>query len=211
MKLSFLYRQVLTRCSYTDESRLSYFQNHNGSAPPPGTTLPASNSTAGGGVTWARWVSDYTGAKLYNYAVSGAVCDNNIIYRYLVSVLGPFPDVVYEAKAFVADASYTNSSTHTNTFYPNRRADNTVYSMWIGTNDLGVDAFLTDSSLHDTTIPDYVDCIYNRFDVIYKAGGRNFVLMNTAPLQLSPLYGMPGAGGLTITHYWPDKVSILSQ
>lgn len=197
--------------SYTDESRLTYFQNHNGSAPPPGTTLPASNSTAGGGVTWARWISNYTGAKLYNYAVSGAVCDNNIISRYLDSISGPFPDVIYETDAFVADVKYVNQSTHTNTFYPNRRADNTVYSMWIGTNDLGVDGFLTDSSLHETVITDYVDCVYDRFDAIYTAGGRKFVLMNTAPLQLSPLYGMAESGGLTTSHYWPDKPSNISE
>jgi len=203
---------TLTCLSYTDESRLSYFQQHNGTGPPPGTTLPESTSTPGGGITWDRWVSNYTGAKLYNYAVSGAVCDNKIIYRYLASVFGPFPDVVYETNAFVADTEYINASTHTNTFYPNRRPDNTVYSIWIGTNDLGVGAFLTDSSLHETTIVDYVDCVYDRFDVIYKAGGRFFVLMNTAPLQLSPLYGMPDAGGLTASHYWvptPDKVSRL--
>ena len=144
---------------------------------------------------------------LYNYAVSGAVCSNEIIYRYLAGVYGPFPDVVYEVDAFVADTKYINASTHTNTLYKNRRSDNTVYSMWIGTNDLGVGAFLTDSSLNMTTIPDYVDCIYDRFDEIYKAGGRYFVLMNTAPLQLSPLYGMPGEGGLAASHYWPDKVS----
>lgn len=171
-----------------------------------GTLLPASNSTPGGGITWPRWVSTNTGAKLYNYAVAGAVCDNKIIYRYLAGVFGPFPDVVYEVNAFVADAHYINTTTHTNTLYENRRPDNTVYSMWIGTNDLGGDAFLTDSSLNATTIPDYVDCIFDRFDEIYRAGGRHFVLMNTAPLQLSPLYGMPDAGGLPASHYWPDKV-----
>jgi hypothetical protein len=143
---------------------------------------------------------------LYNYAVSGAVCDNNIINRYLASVNGPFPDVVYEVDAFIADTKFINASTGTNTLYTNRRSDNTVYSMWIGTNDLGAGAFLTDSSLHLTTVPDYVDCIYDRFDGIYQNGGRYFVLMNTAPLQLSPLYGMPGVGGLPASHYWTDKV-----
>jgi hypothetical protein len=34
--------------------------------------------------------------------------------------------------------------------------------------------------------------------------------MNTAPLQLSPLYGLPGQGGLAASHYWPDKVSFRS-
>jgi hypothetical protein len=148
---------------------------------------------------------------LYDYAVSGAVCDNNIIYRYLAGIYGPFPDVVYEVNSFVADTKFINATTKTNTLYTNRRADNTVYSMWIGTNDLGVGAFLTDSSLNDTTIPDYVDCIFNRFDTLYKNGARYFVLMNTAPLELSPLYGLPGKGGLAASHYWPDKVRYESQ
>ncbi len=195
--------------SYTDEDRLGYFISHNGSAPPPGTLLPPSNSTAGGGVTWDRWVADYTGAKLYDYAVDGAVCSNEIIFRYLAPIYGPFPDVVYEVNAFIADTIYVNASTGTNTLYTNRRSDNTVYSIWIGTNDLGVDAFLTDSSLNNTVIPDYVDCIYDKFDQLYANGARYFVLMNTAPLQLTPLYGMPLEGGVTTSQYWPDKVRSL--
>jgi len=143
-----------------------------------------------------RWVSNYTNAKLYDYAVSGAVCDNKMIYRYLSAISGPFPDVVYEVDAFVADTKYINATTKTNTLYTNRKPENTVYAMWIGTNDLGSYAFLTDSSLNQTVIPDYVDCIFDRFDTIYQNGGRNFVLMNTAPLQLSPMYGMPAAGVL---------------
>jgi hypothetical protein len=149
---------------------------------------------------------------LYDYAVSGAVCDNKMIYRYLSAISGPFPDVVYEIGAFEADIKFVNATTHTNTFYPNRQADNTVYSMWIGTNDLGNGAFLTDSSLNHTTIPDYVDCIFDRFDQIYRAGGRHFVLMNLAPLELSPLYGMPEVPGtLAASHYWPDKVGSFSM
>jgi GDSL-like Lipase/Acylhydrolase len=187
---------------------LGYFINHNGSAPPTGLLLPESTSTPGGGITWDRWVSNYTNAKLYNYAVSGAVCDNNQIFRYLGAINGPFPDVVYEVNAFIADSKFVNATTNTNTLYTNRKSDNTVYSMWIGTNDLGNYAFLTDSSLNKTTITDYVDCIYSRFDQIYANGGRYFVLMNTAPLELSPLYGVPGQGGLAASHYWPDKVRI---
>ena len=107
----------------------------------------------------------------------------------------------------MADTKFVNTTTHTNTFYPNRKADNTVYSMWIGTNDLGAGAFLTDSSLHGTSIPDYVDCVFDRFDEIYKAGGRYFVLMNTVPLELSPIYGMPQVPGTLVkSHYWVDKV-----
>lgn len=80
--------------------------------------------------------------------------------------------------------------------------------MFIGTNDLGAGAFLTDSSLGETTIPDYVDCVFEKFDRLYKAGGRYFVLFNTAPLELSPLYGLPENEGLTVSKYWKDKVCV---
>lgn len=80
--------------SYTDENRLSYFIAHNGSAPPPGTYLPEGLNTASGGRTWPRFVVQYTGntdssgqwtpgIELYDYAVSGAVCSNNITPRYV--------------------------------------------------------------------------------------------------------------------------------
>ena len=192
--------------SYTDENRLGYFFGSGGKPPPVGTLLPSSNSTPGGGITWPRFVSNLSGAKLYNYAVSGAVCDNKQIYRFIESLAIPFPDVVYEVDAFIADSKYKNKTTGTNTLYTNRKSDNTVYSMWIGTNDLGAGAFLTDNSLNGVTIPDYVDCIFEKFDRIYKAGGRYFVLMNTAPLELSPLYGKVAAGGLSASKYWTDKV-----
>lgn len=77
--------------SYTDENRLSYLFQHNGSLPPPGTYFPEGLNTASGGRTWPRFVIQYTGTTngdvwtpgltLYDYAVSGAVCSNNITPR----------------------------------------------------------------------------------------------------------------------------------
>lgn len=183
---------------------------HNGDAPPAGLLLPESNTTASGGIIWDRWVSNYTGAKLYNYAVDGAACNNKMVDQYLPIISGPFPDLVYEVDAFIADVNYINSSTGTNTLYTNRRPDNTVYSMWIGTNDLRNGGFITDSSLNGTTIPDFVDCVFDRFDDIYKQGARYFVLMNIAPLQLAPLFAMPPYG-LTESHIWNDKVKSLQS
>lgn len=77
--------------SYTDEQRLSYILANNGSLPPAGTYFPEGLSTASGGRTWPRFVVQYTGSTsdgewtpgltLYDYAVSGAVCSNNITPR----------------------------------------------------------------------------------------------------------------------------------
>jgi len=87
-------------------------------------------------------------------------------------------------------------------------ASNTVYAMFIGTNDLGNNAFLTDSQVRGKLIPDYIDCVYSQLDKLYHdAGARYFVLMNNAPLQLTPLYGMPNAGGDAADPYWPQKAS----
>jgi len=169
--------------------------------------MPPRNFTAGGGVTWPRYVSNFSGAKLFNYAVSGAACSDKIVSRWSAAANRLAPDVVYEVDAFVADVKWRNTTTGTNTLFNNRRkSDNTVYSLWIGTNDLGARGFLTDMNVKGTVIPDYVDCIYEKFDRIYKEGGRYFVLFNTPPLELSPIYGLPENGALAVSRYWPDKV-----
>ncbi|KAK3182210.1 hypothetical protein K4F52_006579 [Lecanicillium sp. MT-2017a] len=186
--------------SYTDESRLSYFFAHS-EAPPLGQMTPESNQTSGGGKTWPRVVADLTGASLFDYAVGGAMCSNNITSHYFDQIQGPFPSVIdYEIPTFKADLAYPN-------LYPDRRTDNTVYSLWIGTNDLGADGFLTDKNVAGTSIPDFVGCAWTTFDEIYKTGGRQFVLFNEAPLQLSPMYAAPENGGTRNNNYWGNKTS----
>lgn len=125
--------------SYTDDGRLNYYISHNGSAPPVGVLQPQSSVTASGGLAWGQYVQQYTGVAYFDYAVSGATCSNEIISRYFSNINKPFPSVVDdELPSFVADVGVK-------TLYENRTADNTVYALWIGTNDLGYGAFLTDS------------------------------------------------------------------
>lgn len=85
--------------------------------------------------------------------------------------------------------------------------DETVYSIFIGTNDLGNYAFISDAQVAGTTIVNYTDCVYNAIESVYNNGGRYFVLQNVAPLNLAPQYGLPGKGGLASTQYWLDKPS----
>jgi hypothetical protein len=144
--------------------------------------------------------------------VSGAVCSNDITPRVLdtgnASFL--FPDVKgYELSAFVADSNYTLPSGSPFMVNP---SDQTVYNIWIGTNDLGVGAILTDSQVNGTNIVNYTDCVFSQMQAIYDQGGRYFVLMNIAPLNLAPLYGLPDAGGVgNETRFWPDKPSNLTN
>ncbi|KAH9905429.1 carbohydrate esterase family 16 protein [Xylariomycetidae sp. FL2044] len=194
--------------SYTDEGRLSWFTNHNGTGPPPGTDVPTSDFTASGGYTWPYYASQQLGAKTYNYAVSGAVCSNDITPRWFSGINALFPSVAdYEVPAFLDDVAFVNTTTGENTLYPDRDANNSVYALWIGTNDLGLDAFLTDSQLTGATLTDFAECIWTFFDDIYGTGGRQFVLFNEAPLETSPLYAAPQNQGTGNNTYWTDKTA----
>ncbi|KAF2019333.1 carbohydrate esterase family 16 protein [Aaosphaeria arxii CBS 175.79] len=195
--------------SYSDESRLGYFINNNGSAPPVGWEQPVGLNTASGGLSWARLASIYSSTKLYNYAVSGAVCSNKISPRTFAAIKAPFPDVAgYEIPAFKADSRYISRN---GTAFFSGTPENTVYAIWIGTNDLGNDAFLTDSQIRGKTLKDYVDCVYSAIDSLYENGGRYFVLLNVAPLQLLPQYATPENGGLNATKFYPDKGSNITE
>ncbi|CEJ84293.1 hypothetical protein VHEMI03436 [[Torrubiella] hemipterigena] len=185
--------------SYTDESRLKYFIDHNGQAPPPGTLLPPSNQTSSGGKAWGRFVAEATGARYYNYAVAGAMCSDKVSKHYFDN--GTFPPVKeYQAPAYQADVKF-------NSLYPNRKPENTVYAQWIGTNDLGIDGFLSDKQEPGKSLPDFVECVWETFDAVYQTGGRRFVLLNQAPLQVSPMYAAPKNGGEQLDQYWPNKAS----
>jgi hypothetical protein len=80
-----------------------------------------------------------------------------------------------------------------------------MFSVWIGTNDVGVDAFLTNNQQPGKTLNDFVNCVYKTFDEVYKQGGRKFVLMNLIPLDRVPLYAPLGRGGLRWSKYWTNK------
>ncbi len=50
-------------------------------------------------------------------------------------------------------------------------------------------------------------CIWSVFDNIYQTGGRRFVLLNLAPLQVSPLYAPASRGGTVTSQYWANKTA----
>ena len=146
--------------------------------------------------------------SLYNYAVSGSVCSNDITPRLWPPINASFPSVrEYEVPAFITDKGAINNDTGQPTFTPPLNESNTVYTLWIGTNDLGVGAFITDSQVAGKTLTDYTDCLFSVFDSLYMSGGRFFILNNILPLYLTALYANESAGGLTPNKYWPNKPS----
>ncbi|PNY25202.1 Thermolabile hemolysin [Tolypocladium capitatum] len=186
--------------SYTDEGRFDYFSNH-GKPPPTGAMLPADNDTYSGGFAWGRLVANTVGAAYYDYAVGGAMCSNTVVNRtYPFTTNGLFPSVMeYEIPTFQTDLE-------TASLYPNRQPNNTVYALWIGTNDLGIDGLLGDMQSPGQTITSFVNCVWSFFDQIYNTGGRQFVLLNELPLQFAPMYAAPATGGFN-DRYWRDPAA----
>lgn len=181
--------------SYSDEQTLQYLYQNDAQWPPPGTVLGPVNKTAStGGYTWPRIAVDSIDANLFNFAVSGGVCSEEIVYRWFEPIKGPFPGILEGP----LPAFESNLGTEA---YSNLTADNTVYGVWIGTNDLGNGAFLTDEQQPGYVISDFIDCLWAVFDGIYALGGRRFAILNIAPLEIAPQYD--ASLGINTT-YFPD-------
>jgi phospholipase/lecithinase/hemolysin len=195
-RLSSIRRMIAFGDSYTDESRLQYMIEHEGTSPPPGTTLPESPFLR----NWARHVAIDTGVPLHNYAVSGAVCSNNITPRPFPPIHGNFPPVLEnEIPAYLAERTALKLDVSA-----------AVIALMVGTNDMGNIAFLTDSQVDGKVLRDYTRCLFDALDQLYASGGRNFLLFNAAPLHLAPQYADASRDGRTATQYWPDKPSNLT-
>ncbi|KAF4512072.1 hypothetical protein G6O67_001254 [Ophiocordyceps sinensis] len=202
--------------SFTDEGRLDYFIRHR-AAPPTGSALPPSNATFSGGYAWSRFVAGRTGAASYNYAVGGAMCSDAIADRTADIIGGRIPSVLdYEVPAFEADIAHAASREYPGQgggpprLFPDRRRrrpDNSVYVVWIGTNDLGTSGFLGSAQRPGQTLASFADCVWTVLDRLHRAGGRRFVLVNQLPLELAPMYARPGVFGSSNSRFVRDPAA----
>ncbi|KAJ5740990.1 hypothetical protein N7493_000862 [Penicillium malachiteum] len=173
--------------SYTDDGVHSY-------TPP---VAAQSSSEADGGRAWPSYVQQYSGVNLYDYAVSGAVCDSITMQTVRNGIKQD------QMPAFLADNSFVNETTG-KTALINPAAE-TVYAIWIGTNDLAYDGFLTEAQPRGMPLTYYTDCVYTQLDRLHAIGARNFVLMKVIPLELTPEFATPQNGGLPVGEYWTWK------
>lgn len=58
--------------------------------------------------------------------------------------------------------------------------DETIYTIWIGTNDLGANALLTGSDAPDTSIVQVRQCTVDVLKILYESGARNFIMQNVS-------------------------------
>ncbi|KAG8763316.1 hypothetical protein FRC12_008611, partial [Ceratobasidium sp. 428] len=147
-----------------------------------------------GGIAWPVYVGSYSNSTVavYDFARSGGTCSNKIIPR-------PFPSVMesqipqYNANVTTKRnglASTTYIISPNGTYVPLASKD-TLYSIWIGTNDVGSGALLTDP-LKDVSIVNATACVFDWVKSLYDQGARNFLIQNMIPLYLLPMYSATG-------------------
>ncbi|KAF9465451.1 GDSL lipase/acylhydrolase [Collybia nuda] len=122
-----------------------------------------------GGVAWPVYAARYAHLDLFPFARSGATCSNNLTFR-------PFPPV------FESQLPDYFSQKQSLRLTPQE----TIYTLWIGTNDVGANALLTGSDA--ASIVDVSACMVNWVKVLYESGARNFLFQNMIPLQTVPMY-----------------------
>ncbi|KIV95946.1 hypothetical protein PV10_03537 [Exophiala mesophila] len=198
--------------SLTDGGRAEAMILNEGQPLEPGTVIPHSNNTPNGGRSWTSYVTQYvaesgTGSlELYNYAISGAVCSSNIVNIQFPGLDFTMPGVLdFEIPTFEADIKATIPGTNDPFFDPPLDRDSAVYSIWIGHNDLGNNGFLEAKQTPGHTVTDYINCVYESLDALYKLGGRFFVIGSLLPLELTPLYANETLNGLESPDLWPEK------
>ncbi|KAI0317843.1 GDSL lipase/acylhydrolase [Amylostereum chailletii] len=152
------------------------------SGPGPFTTLVTFGdsytdvvSVGDGGTAWPVYAVGYANATLFPFARSGAPCSQHLTPR-------PFPSVFEdEIPAYTSEARNGTISVN---------PDNTLYTLWIGTNDLGPNTLLTGGVVNDTTIVEVTECAVGWVNAMYKLGARSFLFQNIIPLDRLPLYAV---------------------
>lgn len=131
-----------------------------------------------GGYSWPTYVAGYGPFNLYGFARAGATCSNKLTHR-------PFPPLTEYQLPDYFNAT-RNGTIPPSSIIPHE----TMYAIWIGTNDVGANALLTQDAgvRRGVSIVEVRKCVVDVVRGLYESGARYFVIMNMIPLNLTPLY-----------------------
>jgi hypothetical protein len=124
--------------------------------------------------------------SVYDFAHSGATCSGKLTPRIFKPVLeAQIPE--YTANVTVKstgkpqqDITYIMGKNGTYVPLPSK---DTMYSIWIGTNDVGVGCLLTDP-LPGVSIVNTTECVFDWVQALYDQGARNFLIQNVREIPL---------------------------
>ncbi|PCH43141.1 carbohydrate esterase family 16 protein [Wolfiporia cocos MD-104 SS10] len=138
------------------------------------------------GTAWPIYAAMYGNFTLYPFAKAGATCSNYLTYR-------PFPSVFEYQLPLYFTEEYNGSL--------ELDPESTMYTLWIGTNDVGVNSLITGSQTPGVTLVDTIGCAVEWVRVLYASGARNFVFQNMLPLQDTVLYSADSYPN----RYWTEQ------
>ena len=115
------------------------------------------------GTPWPIYAASYGHFKLFPFAVAGATCSNNITPVNFESVM--------ESQLPLYLAELKNGSIKVN-------LEETMHTLWIGTNDVGDSTLTTGQQVPGKTLVDVAMCPLTWIQTLYEAGARNFVIQN---------------------------------
>ncbi|KIK51144.1 carbohydrate esterase family 16 protein [Collybiopsis luxurians FD-317 M1] len=121
--------------------------------------------------SWPVYAARYSNSILYPFAKAAAVCSQTVTPV-------PFPNVtVFETQL----PNYLDASLNLN-------MSETLFSLWIGTNDLGQIGLLLGNNAPPMSLIDTTACAVNWVKTLYNHGARNFLFQQVIPLNLVPIY-----------------------
>ena len=114
---------------------------------------------------WPIFAAEDGGFALYPFAKAGATCSNNITFR-------PFPSL-FESQLPTYFAEVANGSLKLD-------PRETVFTLWIGTNDVGVNSLLVGQGGPGARVVNTTRCAVSWVKTLYDSGARNFLFQNVS-------------------------------
>ena len=143
-----------------------------------------------GGFQWPFYLGLYGNYTIHNYAVGGAVCAHSL------TPLEGAPDVSTAQKDWFVEDHIENPGTSSQQLLLD--PESFVVIMFVGTNDVGFNSFVTNDNRPNVSLVDVADCQMDSIRRLHALGARQFILNSLAPLQLTPLYS--GSDDATIMY-----------
>ncbi|KAF2091906.1 carbohydrate esterase family 16 protein [Saccharata proteae CBS 121410] len=131
--------------------------------------------TSSNGPNWVDFLTTQYNKSMiqtYNLAYGGATVDQNLVAQYLPTVLSVRQQVHDEFMPCYG----SNNSTVT------WASQDTLFSVFIGINDVGNSYQAQNTSLHGIIFDEYASLV----EELYGSGARNFLFLNVPPVQCSP-------------------------
>ncbi|MCJ1442969.1 MAG: hypothetical protein MMC23_003466 [Stictis urceolatum] len=143
-----------------------------GNPPFPGYTTANGNQQ--------NWLDDLihdynkTLTYAYNFASGGATTDASLVAPY-----APYPTVL----SFINQVQEFSSSLATKPSYAPWTSTNALFSVWMGVNDVGNGWYQSNWS---TLVTEILDQYFKQVQILYNAGARKFLFLQTPPIYLTP-------------------------